>query len=100
MADEPDEDRVEFVGPFDRWDLVVGGRVVPYLDARPVNGGRIDFTLDHRFGLVLDLATAEYVAPFLAHCIAVASGYTSHPSAGAEPNPRHPFPRSIGLEGA
>jgi hypothetical protein len=93
------EDDVEFVGPFDRWDLVVGGRVVPYLEGRPRNGGRILFLLDGRFGMEVDLAEAERWAPFLAHCIAVAAGYTAHPTAGDEgPRPRHPFPRSIALD--
>jgi len=97
--EESPKEAVEYLGPFERWDLVVGGRKVPYLQAQPVNGGRIDFTLDHRFGLIVDLATANYLAPFLANCIAVASGYTCHPSAAEEPNPRHPFPRSIALDG-
>jgi len=90
---------VEFVGPFERWDVVIDGRKVPYLEGRPCNGGKIDLGLDHRFGLILDLATAEYVVPFIANAIAVGMGYSSHPLRewdGPIPNP--PFPRSIGIE--
>jgi hypothetical protein len=91
-------EQVEFVGPFDRWELVVDGRKVPYLEGRPRNGGHILFLLDHRFGMEVELAEAERWAPFLAHCIAVAAGYTCHPSSeDDEPRQRHPFPRSIAL---
>jgi hypothetical protein len=47
------------------------------------------------------LAEAERWAPFLANCMAASAGYFSHPSSGDEaPKPRHPFPRSIALDGA
>jgi hypothetical protein len=36
--------------------------------------------LDRRFGLELDLAEAERIVPFIAQAIAVASGFSSHPS--------------------
>jgi hypothetical protein len=59
-----------------------------------LDGGRIDLTLDRRFGLVLSAAEAERFVPFLAEAIAVALGYTSHPRAERDgPNVRHPFPR-------
>jgi hypothetical protein len=88
---------VEYVGPFDSHDVVIDGRQVPYLRATPVDGGKIDLTLDRRFGLLLSVAEAERFMPFLAHAIAVAAGYTSHPSADDEPNPRHPFPTVTSL---
>lgn len=91
---------VEYVGPFERYDVVVDGRQVPFLEGRPVNGGRIYLALDHRFGLELDLVTAERVVPFLADAIAVAMGYSCHPRPGWEgPVPRPPFPRSTPLLG-
>ena len=97
-ADLP-ESRVEFQGPYEHHEVVVEGRVVPFLRADPLDGGHIDLTLDRRFGLVLTVAEAERFIPFLAHAIAVGLGYTSHPSAEREPNPHHPFPRLTGLHG-
>ncbi len=88
------ESRLEFRGPYESHDVVFKGCQVPFLRADLVDGGRIDLTLDRRFGLVLTAAEAERFVPFLAHAIAVASGYTSHPDAERDgPNPRHPFPR-------
>ncbi len=91
---EPPESAVMYVGPFEHHDVVVDGREVPYLRATPVDGGLVDLTLDRRFGLMLSAAEAERFVPFLAHAIAVASGYTAHPEAERDgPNRRHPFPR-------
>lgn len=89
---------VDFVGPFEHHDVIVDGHVVPYLRATPLDGGRVDLTLDRRFGLVLSVTEAERFVPFLAHAIAVASGYTSHPDEERDdPKPRHPFPRVSSL---
>jgi hypothetical protein len=98
MSDEqmPDwpESPLEFRGPYESHDVVFKGREVPFLRADVVDGGRIDLTLDRRFGLVLTAAEAERFVPFLAHAIAVASGYTAHPDADRDgPTVRHPFPR-------
>jgi hypothetical protein len=87
------ESRLEFRGPYESHDVVFKGRQVPFLRADLLDGGRIDLTLDRRFGLVLSTAEAERFVPFLAHAIAVARGYTCHPSAEKEPNSRDPFPR-------
>jgi hypothetical protein len=85
---------VEYVGPFDDWRVVVDGRRVPFLSARPVDGGKVDLTLDDRYGLLVDVETAEKVIPFLADAIAVAMGFTCHPRAGWDgPRPRPPMPR-------
>jgi hypothetical protein len=85
---------VSYVGPFEHHDVVVAGRQVPFLRAAPLDGGRIDLTLDRRLGLTLTVAEAERFVPFLADAIAVALGYTCHPSAERDdPNLRHPFPR-------
>jgi hypothetical protein len=89
---------VEYVGPFKRWDVVVDGRKVPYLQGRPCNGGRVDLGLDHRYGLILDVATADRVVPFLADAIAIAMGLTCHPRLGWDgPEPLPPFPRATAL---
>jgi hypothetical protein len=91
---------VEYVGPFERWSVVVDGSEVPLLDAQPLPGGRVSLTLDRRYGLNLTVADAERVVPFLAQAIAVASGYACHPTNGQEPvrlsvtRPR----RMVGLE--
>ena len=87
------ESPIRLVGPFEHHDVVVEGREVPYLRATPLDRGMLDLTLDRRFGLVVTAEEAERFIPFLAHAIAVASGYTSHPTVGDDPNPRHPFPR-------
>jgi hypothetical protein len=85
---------VDYLGPFEHHDVLVKGRQVPFLRATPLDGGQVDLTLDRRFGLVLSVAEAERFVPFLAHAIAVASGYTAHPSAERDgPNPRHLFAR-------
>ena len=85
---------LNFVGPFEHHDVVLNGRRVPYLSATPLNGGRIYLSLDERFAVEISLQEADYVVPFIAHCIAVASGYTGHPDeAEDEPRPRQPMPR-------
>jgi hypothetical protein len=85
---------ITYVGPFEHHDVVVDGREVPYLRATPLDGGGVDLSLDRRFGLILSVEEAERFVPFLAHAIAIASGYTSHPDGERDgPNPRHPFPR-------
>lgn len=85
---------VTFPGPFEHHDVVVEGHEVPFLRATPLDGGRIDLTLDRRIGLVLSTDEAERFVPFLADAIAVALGYTSHPDAERDdPKQRHPFPR-------
>ena len=94
------ESEVSFPGPFKHHDVVVKGRRVPFVKATPLDGGRVGLLLDDRFGLVLSAGEAERFVPFLAHAMAVALGYTSHPGAGRDgPNPRHPFPRVTALYG-
>ncbi len=86
---------VEFVGPFEHHDVVVNGWRVPFVEATPMDGGRVLLLLDHRFGLELTIEEAERVVPFLADCIAVACGYTAHPGRDGldEPRPSHPMVR-------
>jgi len=90
---------VEFVGPFEHYDVVVNGWRVPFLEMTPMTGGRVLLTLDHRTGVDLSLDEAERVVPFLADCIAVASGYTAHPGDGVDaPLRRHPMMRMHGID--
>jgi len=70
---------VEFVGPFDRYEVVVNGWQVPLLQAQPAPGGRVTIRLDDRFGLDLSIQEAERVLPFVAHSIAVTLGFACHP---------------------
>jgi hypothetical protein len=91
---------VEFVGPWHTHDVVVEGRRVPYLEAAPVDGGMVDVMLDRRYGLLLTVEEAERVLPFVANAIAVAAGFTCHPTAERDgPTERHPFPRVTPLYG-
>lgn len=90
----PSSGSVELVGPFERWDVVVDGRLVPYLQATPEPGGVVHLTLDGRFGLVVEVADLDRTARFVADCIAVGMGYTCHPPAEwDEPIRNPPFPR-------
>lgn len=93
---DPSKSAVEFVGPFEHHDVVVHGWRVPYLEATPLNGGRVLLSLDHRFAVEVSVEEADRIMPFIADCIAVASGYTAHPGCdGLEdgPLPRLPFNR-------
>jgi hypothetical protein len=94
---------VEYVGPFQYHDVCVDGWRVPYLAATPVNGGKVYVTLDHRYAIELSVADAEHIIPFIANAIAIAHGYTAHPSEDASeplaPTKRHPMGRMISLEG-
>lgn len=93
---------VDFVGPFEYHAVCVNGWRVPYLTATPMRGGQIDLTLDHRYALVLSLADAEHVVPFIANAIAIAHGYTAHPSEDVDephrPTERHPMSRMISVD--
>jgi hypothetical protein len=43
---------LDFIGPFERHEVVLNGRLVPHLNATPVEGG-IHLNLDDRLGLDL-----------------------------------------------
>jgi hypothetical protein len=74
-----DRGEVELVGPFNERRLVIDGWSVPFLEAVELDGGRFNFTLDHRLGLEVDAEHFERTARFLADAIAVALGLPSHP---------------------
>jgi hypothetical protein len=73
---------VQFVGPFEEWEVVVDGWTVPYLTSRPLPGGRVSLSIDKRHRLRLDIEEAERIVPFIAEAIAVALGYSGHPRRG------------------
>lgn len=109
MAEQP----YEIVGPFQSWKVTVHSRVVPFLEAMPVNGGKIALLLDGRYSVDIDVAQAGALIPFIADCIAVALGYTCHPHAAesldavlseagkraktGEPKRSDPFPHLHGI---
>ena len=81
MTEEAFETHVEYVGPFEGWQVVVDGWCrVSLLEAHPLEGGGVSLILDSRFGLELSVADAERFLPFLAHAVAIASGFACHPS--------------------
>jgi hypothetical protein len=93
------QNQVEFAGPFESYDVVVHGRRVAYLQATMQPGGRVLLELDRRMGVEIEVQQVESIVPFIANCIAVASGYTCHPEPDwGEPKKSHPMPqvRSIG----
>ncbi len=90
---------VEYVGPFQEWEVVVDGRRVPYLSAIPLKGGQVRLVLDDRIGLDLDVKTAECVVPWIADVIALAMGYTCHSRLHHKRlRKAAPFPRSLSVE--
>jgi hypothetical protein len=83
---------LEYVGPMEKFFVVVHGRQVPFLQAFPSEVG-VHINLDQRLGLDLSADEAERVIPFIADCIAVALGYTCHPNPDCpEPTQRPAFP--------
>jgi hypothetical protein len=70
---------VQYVGPFEEWEVVVDGWTVPYLTSRPLSGGSVSLSIDKRYRLRLDRVEAERIVPFIADAIAVALGYSGHP---------------------
>ena len=95
------ENRVELVGPFEAHEIVIGGRVVPYLQASPGPDGGVHVNLDRRLGVDLSADEAQRILPFIADCIAVAAGYTCHPHEECpEPARRSLFVRLKGLRGS
>ena len=84
---------IELVGPFTSHVVVLDGYEVPYLTAQPRNAGLIALTLDGRYGIDVPVAAFDETVVFLAHAIAVASGFTSHPDGPDGPHPRSPYHR-------
>ncbi len=82
----------QIVGPFQSHRVIVDGRRVPFLEALPVNGGKISLLLDGRYTLDISVADADAFIPWIADAIAIAMGYTCHPRAGQEPLRASPFP--------
>ena len=88
----------EITGPIQTRKVLVDGRAVPFLEAAPVNGGKISLLLDGRYGLDISVADAEAFVPWIADAIAIALGYTCHPRAGIKPLRSTPFPPSHSID--
>ncbi len=72
--------RVQSIGPFHRYPVVINEWTVPHLEARQTEHG-VTVTLDNRLDLDLnDGTTPGQVIAFIADCIAVAKGYACHPT--------------------
>lgn len=94
--------RVSFPGPFTQHEVVVDGWAVPLLHAQPTgaNDENVMLVLDNRLAITVSVEEAERFVPFLADAIAVALGYTSHPSEDAEPPlVKQPQPRPVRTRG-
>lgn len=90
----------EIVGPFEgSYRVVVDGRQVPFLEARPANGGVIRLTLDDRYGVDVGVAQADALIPWIADAIAIGMGWNCHPRRGCEAVRRSPFPYLTGIDG-
>lgn len=77
----------EIVGPFQERRLVVDGWSVPLINVVELDGGRFNFTLDHRLGLEVDAEHFDRVARFVADCISVGLGLPAHPRGEREELP-------------
>jgi hypothetical protein len=97
-ADQLDPFRVSFPGPFTRHEVVVNGWSVPFLHAHPCgdHDESVMLVIDGRIADTFSVEEAERVVPFLAHAVAVALGYTSHPNEDTEqPLVKQPQPRPV-----
>lgn len=79
-------DRVQFIGPFEYHRVVVDGWQVPLLEAYQRPNETVTVLLDQRYALDLSLDDADRVVPFIANAIAIALGFSAHPSHGEELN--------------
>jgi hypothetical protein len=88
--------QVSFPGPFQHHDVVVNGWRVPFLQAHLPAEDRVSLVLDRRIGTQVSVEEAERIVPFIAHAIAMALGYPSHPNGDMDPPlTRDPHPRPV-----
>lgn len=96
------EFHVSFPGPFSQHEVVVDGWKVPLVHAQmnQDDDSRVTLILDNRFGETFTVEEAERFVPFLAHCMAVALGFTCHPNEDDEmPLTKQPHPRPVRMHG-
>lgn len=85
--------RPELLGALTRHPVVLGGREVPHLEAwtEPGTPDKVWISMPGRM-LDIPAGEADRIIEFIADAIAVAMGYTCHPSADMEPVRQTPFP--------
>lgn len=71
---------VQSVGPFDHYETMVNGWTVPGLQARYQDDGSVSLTLDRRLGIDVPADLAGQVIGFVADAIAIALGWSCHPT--------------------
>lgn len=71
---------VRSIGPFTSHPVTVNGWTVPHLEAFYQDSGTVSLTLDHRFGMDVPQDLAGQVIEFLADAIAIALGWSCHPT--------------------
>ena len=81
---------VQFHGPFrEPYRVTVAKYRVPHLEAYPSGQGGWFIILDERFGIDAGDAEARKWLRFIAQCMAVAAGYSSHGAHSGRDNPYH-----------
>lgn len=72
---------VQSVGPFERYPTMVNGWTVPYLEASYRDDGSVTLSLDQRLAIDVPADLAGQVIEFVADAIAIAAGWSCHPTA-------------------
>lgn len=70
---------VRSIGPFDHFDVVVGGWTVEGLAAQYRADGSVTLCLDRRLAIDVPADLAGMVIEFVADAIAIAKGWSCHP---------------------
>jgi hypothetical protein len=81
----------EIVGPFQpEYRVSINEYRVPYVTVRPTDDGRVDVTIDNRFGIDGPVSVEEFNRwiGLMANAMAVAAGYSAH---GENCEPTNPF---------
>jgi hypothetical protein len=73
---EPTKPPEFLVGPFERYKVLIEGRVIPGLTAQP-HDDAVTLIVDERFGVTFPKAIALDAAWLIAQALAVGSGYSS-----------------------
>ncbi len=90
----------EIIGPFrPEHHVTIAGFHVPYVTVQPLADGRIDLTVDGRFGLDGPVTREEFDRwiHILANAMAVSAGYSSH---GEHCQPTNPHKHKMGHLGS
>jgi hypothetical protein len=87
----PSKNGIEIHGPFvSEYRVTIDGYDVPYINARPLDDGRLYVTVDGRFGMDMPVSREEFDrwVHILANAMAVAAGYSAH---GENCSPLNPY---------